>query len=367
MSKNLTRRGLLAAAPALAALSALHPRQAWPAPPAGPLQVGFLYPTPLLAAGWSAQHDEGRRHLAQALGEQVRTRQVASVAEGPDAERVLRELVADGCRLIVAASFGYLESVLRVAADHPGTVFEHISGYRATANVGFANARFYEGRYLAGLAAGGVSRSGVAGYVAAFPIPEVVQGINAFALGLRAANPAASLKVIWTQSWHDPGRERDAAQTLLGQGADVLTNHTDSPAVPIAAQAAGRWCVGYHSDQRAFAPEAQLTAVTHHWGEFYTASAQAVIEGRWRNSALWGGVRQGMVRLAPFGAAVPAAVRRQVALRQAELAAGRGHPFAGRLVDNEGRVRQESGTLSDDALARMNWYVQGVQGRLPGG
>jgi simple sugar transport system substrate-binding protein len=360
MPKNLSRRGFAAALPALAVL----PRMARAT--AEPLKVGFVYPTPLLPLGWTAQHDEGRRQLEQALGTRVRTRHVDRVAEGPDAERVLRDLAADGHRLIVAPSFGFMEPVLRVAAEFPGTIFEHITGYKSAANVGFANARFYEGRYLAGMVAGGTMRGNVAGYVAAFPIPEVIQGINAFALGLRALRPQAQLKVVWTQSWYDPSRERDAAIALMGQGAEVLTNHSDSPAVAIAAQARDRWCVGYHSDMRVHAPSAQLTAVTHHWGDFYTASARAVLEGRWRNSALWGGLREGMVRLAPFGAAVPAAVRQQVAARQAEIAAGRVHPFGGRLIDNEGRERQSSGNPSDETLAGMTWYVQGVQGKPPG-
>jgi simple sugar transport system substrate-binding protein len=360
MPKNLSRRGFAAALPALA----LAPAGARAA--TDPLKVGFVYVTPLLPLGWTAQHDEGRRQLEQALGVRVRVRHVDKVAEGPDAERVLRELAADGHRLIFATSFGYMEPVLRVAAEFPGTIFEHISGYRSAANVGFANARFYEGRYLAGMVAGGTMRGDVAGYVAAFPIPEVIQGINAFALGMRALRPRAQLKVVWTQSWYDPSRERDAAIALMGQGAEVLTNHSDSPAVPIAAQAQGRWCVGYHSDMRGHAPTAQLTAVTHHWGDFYTASARAVLDGRWRNSALWGGLREGMVRLAPFGAAVPAGVRQQVAARQADTAAGRMHPFGGRLVDNEGRERQSSGIPSDEVLAGMNWYVQGVQGKPPG-
>ena len=360
MPKNLSRRGFAAALPALALLP-LGARAA-----TEPLRVGFVYTTPLLPLGWTAQHDEGRRQLEQALGARVRTRFVDKVAEGPDAERVLRDLAADGHRLIFATSFGFMEPVLRVAAEFPGTVFEHISGYKAAPNVGFANARFYEGRYLAGMVAGGTMRGNVAGYVAAFPIPEVIQGINAFALGMRAMRPQAQLKVVWTQSWYDPTREREAAVALLGQGAEVLTNHTDSPAVALAAQAQGRWCVGYHSDMSSHAPTAQLTAVTHHWGGHYTESARSVLEGRWRNSALWGGLREGMIRLAPFGAAVPAAVRQQVATRQADIAAGRMHPFGGRLIDNEGRERQASGNPSDEALARMTWYVQGVQGKPPG-
>lgn len=360
MSKNLSRRGFVATLAACAAATR-------PVLASAPLQIGFVYPTPLAPVGWTAQHDQGRRQLERALGAQIQTRYVDKVAEGPDAERVIRELAAQGHGLIFTTSFGFMEPTLKVARQFPKTVFEHISGYKSAPNVGFANARFYEGRYLAGMVAGGTSQSQVAGYVAAFPIPEVLQGINAFMLGMRAVNPKAELKVVWVNSWYDPGRERDAAIALMNQGADVLTHHTDSTAVALAAQERQRWCVAYHSDLRALVPNAQLTAVTHHWGEFYTRSAQAVLAGNWQPSALWGGIREGMVRLADFGAAVPEPIRQQVRERQAAIAAGRSHPFAGRLVDNEGRVRQESGVMPDAALNRLDWFVQGVQGKLPGG
>lgn len=360
MSKNLSRRGFVATLAACAAATR-------PVFASAPLQIGFVYPTPLAPVGWTAQHDQGRRQLERALGAQIQTRYVDKVAEGPDAERVIRELAAQGHGLIFTTSFGFMEPTLKVARQFPKTVFEHISGYKSAPNVGFANARFYEGRYLAGMVAGGTSQSQVAGYVAAFPIPEVLQGINAFMLGMRAVNPKAELKVVWVNSWYDPGRERDAAIALMNQGADVLTHHTDSTAVALAAQERQRWCVAYHSDLRALVPNAQLTAVTHHWGEFYTRSAQAVLAGNWQPSALWGGIREGMVRLADFGAAVPEPIRQQVRERQAAIAAGRSHPFAGRLVDNEGRVRQESGVMPDAALNRLDWFVQGVQGKLPGG
>ena len=361
MSKNLTRRGFVASSAAVAALSRLPIARA-----ADPLKVGFVYVTPLSAAGWTAQHQEGRLQMERTLGARVQARHVENVSEGPDAERVIRDLAQQGHRLIFTTSFGYMEPTLKVARDFPQTAFEHVSGYRSAANVGVVNARFYEGRYLAGMAAGGVSRTGVAGCVAAFPIPEVVHGINAFVLGMRAVNPAATLKVVWVNTWHDPGRERDAALTLMNQGADVVTHHTDSTAVAIAAQEKGRWCVAYHSDMRAFAPTAQLTAVTHHWGGHYTRSAQAVLENRWQPGAVWGGLREGMIGLAEFGPAVPEAVRVRVRERQAAIASGKFHPFSGRLLDNVGRVRQTAGSLSDEALNRVDWYVEGVQGKLPG-
>ena len=354
----------LPAALAAAAPAATFAQPKGPAAP--PLRVGFVYVSPVAGVGWTPQQDAARRELEQALAGRATTTWVENVPEGPDAERVIRDLVSRGHGLVFATSFGYMEPMLRVAREFPEVAFEHLSGWKTTPNLAVYNARFYEGRWLAGMVAGRATAANAIGYVAGFPIPEVLQGINAFTLGARATNPKAEVRVVWTSAWFDPGRERDAAIALMGQGAEVLTNHSDSPAVPIAAQARGRWCVGYHSDMSSHAPSAQLTAVTHHWGDFYTASARAVLEGRWRNAALWGGLREGMVRLAPFGAVVPAGVRQQVAARQADIVAGRAHPFGGRLIDNEGRERQSSGMPSDETLAGMNWFVQGVQGKPPG-
>jgi len=244
-------------------------------------------------------------------------------------------------------------------------VFEHATGYKTARNVGTYNARFYEGRYLAGMVAGRMTKSNVAGYVAAFPIPEVLQGINAFTLGMRAVNPKAEMKVVWVNSWYDPGRERDAANTLMNQGADVVTHHTDSTATVSAAEEKGRYAVGYHSDMSKFGPKAHLTAVSHHWGDYYTRVAMAVLEGKWKPSGVWGGIAEGFIRLEPFNPVVPAEVQKEVKAREADIAAGRFHPFTGRIMDNEGRTRQEGGTMTDELLNRMDYYVQGVQGQLP--
>jgi basic membrane protein A and related proteins len=374
MSKNLNgappraslvssrRRSLVLAPLAAVALGAARRSLAQGAP----LGVGFVYVSPIGEAGWSYQHDLGRRALQQALGDRVTTRYVESVPEGADAERVMRDLAAQGQRLIFATSFGYLEPALRVAADFPETTFEHCGGYKSAPNLGTYNARYYEGRYLAGLVAGSATRAGVAGYVAGFPVPEVIQGINAFALGMRAVNPKAQVRVLWLDSWFDPARERDAALALAGQGADVLTNHSASPAVALAAESKGVMCVGYQSDMRAFAPRTQLTAVVHEWGGYYTRVAQAVLDGRWTPRPVWGGIRDGFIRMAPFGATVSKATAALVQRRQAEIVAGRLHPFSGRLVDNGGRPRLDGGTMSDAAIQQMDWFVDGVVGVLPG-
>ena len=342
-----------------------------------PLKVGFVYVAPLTDAGWVRQHDQGRLAMERALNADaasralppVQTTYVENVAEGPDAERVIRDLAQQGHQLIFTPSFGYMEPTLRVARDFPGVRFESITGYKTAANVAVANARYYEGRYLAGVAAGRMTRTHVAGYVAGFPIPEVLQGINAFTLGMRSVNPRAQVRVIWLGTWFDPARERDAAMTLFNQDADVLAFHTGSNAVMVAAQERGKMAVAYHSDMRAVAPQAQIVAVTHEWGDYYTRRARAVRDGSWSSGSVWGGVKEGMVRVGEFGPQVPAAVQREVLARQKDIAAGRLHPFhAARAVrDNQGREAIPAGqTLTDAQILQMNWLAEGVLGKLPG-
>ena len=246
--------------------------------------------------------------MLRALDGQAKATVVEAVAEGADAERVMRDLAAQGHQLIFATSFGYLEPALKVAADFPAVQFEHAGGYKTAANLGTYDSRYYEARYLAGMVAGHGSKSGVAGYVAGFPVPEVVQGINAFALGMLAVNPQAQVKVVWLNSWFDPARERDAALALVNQGADVLTNHSGSPAVPLVAEEKGVKLLAYQSDMSAFAPHAQLAAVTHQWGAFYTRTAREVLAGQWRPQAVWGGMREGQVRLSALSKTLPAEV-----------------------------------------------------------
>ena len=365
MFKNLAR-GLSAAM--LAAAAATPPTLA-AAQAAPPLKVGFVYVSPIGEAGWTYQHDLGRRAMERALGPKVATTAVEAVAEGADSERVMRDLVARGHKLIFATSFGYLDPALRVAADHPEVVIEHAGGFKTAKNLNTYNARFYEARYLAGLLAGKTSKSGIAGYVAGFPVPEVIQGINAFALGMRAANPQAQVKVLWLNTWFDPAREREAAVSLINQGADVLTNHSGSPAVPQTAQSyfksKGVRVVSYQSDMSRFAPDAQLTAITHQWGTYYTLVAQAVRQGTWESKPVWGGMKDGFVTLAPLSASVPADVAKLVKAREADIVAGRFHPFSGTLADSAGKVRQQGGVMDDATLAKMNWFVQGVSGTLP--
>jgi basic membrane protein A and related proteins len=339
-----------------------------PAPAKEPLKIGFVYVAPLTDAGWVHQHDLGRKAVEQALGNQVKTTYVENVAEGPDAERVIRDLAQQGNKLIFTPSFGYMEPTLKVAKEFPDVKFESITGYKTTANVSAANARYYEGRYLAGITAGRVTQTNIAGYVAGFPIPEVLQGINAFALGMRSVNPKAEVKVVWLSAWFDPPRERDAAMTLFNQNVDVIAFHTGSNAVMVAAQERGKMAVAYHSDMRKVAPDAQIVAVTHEWGGYYTQRAKAVLGGTWKSGNVWGGVKDGMVRVDAFGTKVPRGVQTEVLARQKEIAAGRLRPFTAGgspVKDNEGNTVIGAGkTLSDAQILGMNWLVEGVQGRV---
>ncbi|MFE8644542.1 BMP family ABC transporter substrate-binding protein [Sphingomonas sp. NCPPB 2930] len=364
-------KNLVAALAAAWAFSAVVPAGAAPdAPPAAspPVQAAFVYVTPVTAAGWVRQHEDARQAVQRALGSRVQTRFVEDVAEGADAERVIRDLAQQGNRIIFTPSFGYMEPTLKVARDFPGVKFESITGYKQAPNVATANARYYEGRYLAGIAAARMSRTHIAGYVAGFPIPEVLQGINAFALGMRSVDPRAQVRVVWLDAWFDPPKERDAAMALFDQNADVVAFHTGSTAVMAAAQERGKWAVAYHSDMRSIAPDAQIAAVTHQWGDYYTRRVQAVIDGTWTSGNLWGGVKEGMVRVGDFGRKVPQQVQAEVLARQKDIAAGTLQPFRAAVADirdNTGTVVIVKGTqLSDEQILKMNWLVEGVQGRV---
>lgn len=369
MYKNLAATAVAACLffPAFPSFSQTAPAPTLPTVPTLPLKVGFVYVTPVTDAGWVRQHEEGRKAMEAALPGRVTTTYVENVAEGPDAERVIRDLAATGHRLIFTPSFGYMEPTLKVAQAYPDVKFESITGYKTAPNVATANARYYEGRYLAGIAAGRMTKTGVAGYVAGFPIPEVLQGINAFALGMRSVNPMATVKVVWLNAWFDPPRERDAAMTLFNQDVDVIAFHTGSTAVMAAAQERGKMAVAYHSDMRKVAPDAQIVAVTHQWGAYYTARARAVLDGSWKSGNVWGGVKEGMVRVGDFGPKVPQAVQREVLARQQDIAAGRLQPFAAQRTvrDNTGREVIAAGhALTDAEILHMNWLVEGVQGKL---
>jgi basic membrane protein A and related proteins len=334
-------------------------------PAVAPLKVAFVYVAPIGDAGWVYQHEAGRKAVQAAFGDKVKTSYVENVPEGPDAERVIRDLAQQGNKLIFTPSFGYMEPTLKVAKDFPDVKFESITGYKTAANVAVANARYYEGRYLAGIAAGRMTKTNVAGYVAGFAIPEVLQGINAFTLGMRSVNPKAQVKVVWLGTWFDPAKERDAAMTLFNQEVDVIAFHTASSAVMAAAQERGKLAVAYHSDMRKVAPDAQIVAVTHEWGDYYKRRTQAALDGSWKPGNVWGGVKEGMIRVGDFGTKTPKAVQDEVLARQRDIAAGKLRPFTGPIADNEGHEVLAAGkAMTDEQILTMNFLVSGVVGKV---
>jgi basic membrane protein A len=326
--------------------------------------IGFVYVSPIGDAGWTYQHDLGRLEMEKETG--VTTNYVENVAEGADAERVIREMAKRGDKVVFATSFGYMNYMLKVSKKFPDTAFVHATGYKMGKNMGIYNARFYEGRYLTGVIAGEMTKSNVLGYVAAFPIPEVLQGINSFIQGARSVNPKAELRVIWVNSWYDPGKERQASMTLMSQGADVLTHHTDSTAIVQAAEEKGKYAIGYHSDMSKYGPTAHLTATTHHWGKFYSKIVKEVQAGTWKPTSVWGGYAEGMVSLAPLNPAIPAELATRIAKMEKQMADGSLHAFAGPVVDQAGKTVVAAGqNMTDDQLNNMSYYVQGVVSKLP--
>ncbi len=328
--------------------------------------VCFVYVSPIGDAGWTFQHDQGRKEMEKALAGKVTTKYVENVAEGADAERVIRELAQSGCKVVFTTSFGYMNYTEKVAKQFPKVIFMHATGYKTGPNLGIYNARFYEGRYINGVIAGKMTKSNVLGYVAAFPIPEVLQGINAFTKGARSVDPKVEVRVIWTNSWYDPGKEREAANTLIAQGADIITNHTDSTSVVQAAEEKGKYAFGYHSDMAKYGPKAQLTATMHLWGDYYTKTVADALAGTWKTTRVWGGMKDGFIKLAPLNAAVPADVRTLVGKLESDIKAGTLQPFAGPVVDQDGKTRVPAGkSMSDEELGRMDYYVEGVASKLP--
>ncbi len=326
--------------------------------------IGFVYVSPIGDAGWTFQHDLGRLQVEKETG--YTTSYVENVAEGADAERVIREMAKRGDKVVFATSFGYMNYALKVSKQFRKTAFVHATGYKLGKNMGLVNARFYEGRYLTGVIAGEMTQSNVLGYVAAFPIPEVLQGINAFIKGARSVNPNAELRVIWVNSWYDPGKERQAATTLLAQGADVITHHTDSTAVVQAAEEAGKYAFGYHSDMSKYGPKAHLTATTHHWGDYYVKTVEEVEAGTWKPTSVWGGYAEGMIRLAPLNDAIPADLQNRIRDMEQKMTSGEMHAFAGPVVDQSGKTVVAAGqTMTDDQLNQMNYYLEGVVSKIP--
>ncbi|MEM7223334.1 MAG: BMP family ABC transporter substrate-binding protein [Pseudomonadota bacterium] len=328
-------------------------------------KVGFVYVGPIGDHGWTYRHDIGRQAIEQALGDQVETTYVESVQEGADAERVIRQLASSGHDLIFTTSFGYMNPTIKAAKRHPKVKFEHATGYKRAKNVSTYMARFYEGRYVSGVIAGMMTKTNEIGYVASFPIPEVVRGINAFLLGARTVNPDVTINVVWVNSWYDPGKEGDAAKALIDQGADIIAQHTDSPAPLQVAENREVYGFGQASDMIAFAPDAQLSAVIDDWNGYYVARTKAVIDGSWEPGDTWGSMSDGMVAMAEF-TNMPDDVKALAEKTVAGIMDGSIHPFAGPIKNQAGEVVvQEGDVVSDEELLKMNWYVEGVDDELP--
>jgi basic membrane protein A len=329
------------------------------------LKVGFIYVGPIGDHGWSYQHNQGRLALEKELGDKIATVFVEKVSEGPDAERAITRLARQDAGLIFTTSFGFMNPTLKVAKRFPKVKFEHATGFKRSKNVSTYNARFYEGRYINGQIAAKMSKSGIAGYIASFPIPEVVMGINAFILGAQTVNPDFKLKVIWVNSWFDPGKEADAAKILVGQGADILTQHTDSTAPLQIAGEKGVLAFGQASDMIKFAPKAQLTSIINNWAPYYIERAKAVLNGTWKSVDTWKGLSAGTVKMAAY-TNMPSDIAKLAAATQAKITSGELHPFKGPIHKQDGSLAVPAGTTLDDGkLLGMNWYVQGVDGKLP--
>ncbi|MBL6606126.1 MAG: BMP family ABC transporter substrate-binding protein [Alphaproteobacteria bacterium] len=337
------------------------------------LKVGFVYLTNPGDHGWTYAHEVGRQQLQKHFGNKIETTFVENVPEGPDAARVIRDLVAQDNKVIFTTSFGYMEPTLKVAKEYPDVMFDHITGYKRAPNMATGNIRFYEGRYVQGVVAGLTTKSNTIGYLGAFPIPEVIQGINSFARGLRSVNKEASIKVVWVNSWYDPVKESDAAKVLIAEGADVLAQHTDSPAMLQTAEKAGVKGFGQSSDMHEFAPKAQLFSSVNNWGPYYISQVQKVLDGKWSTGDgpdhwagnTWKGIGDDFLVLTEFKN-MPASVAEKAETVRAGIAAGTLNIFEGPMKDNQGNMVLDAGKVLDDGgLWGMNYYVEGVEGSIP--
>jgi len=335
---------------------------------AGPVKMAFVYVGPVGDGGWTFAHDLGRKALVKNLGDKVETTFVENVPESSaDSERVIRDLAAKGNQLIFTTSFGYMDSTLKVAKSFPKVVFYHATGFKNAPNVIIYNSRMYEPAYLAGIIAGHMSKTGKLGFVASFPIPEVVRNIDAYTMGARSVKPGITTKVVWVNTWYDPSKERQAAEALIGQGADVLLQNTDSSATLQTAQDKGVYAFGWDSDMTAYAPKAHLASCIEVWGGYYTKAAEAAISGKPLKQNVWGGIKDGMNDLVSVSSAVTDAAKKQAADKKAEIAAGKFQVFAGPIKGQDGSIKVAAGkALTDKEIDSINWYVEGVEGQLPG-
>ena len=372
----LTKRKLvhtaLAAAVALTLASCGKKEEPAPKAPeptkAEALKIGFIYVGPVGDAGWTFAHDNGRKHIEQKFGDKIKTTFVEKVPEGADAERVIRDLVSQGNKLIFATSFGFGDAMEKVAKDHPDVKFEHATGYKTSTNLRVYEAKFYEDAYMAGVVAGSMTKTNTIGFVGSFPIPEVLRNINAFTLGARSVNPKVTTKVVWVNTWFDPPKESEAAQALINQKADVLLQNTDSTAVLKTAEKNGKYAFGWDSDMSAFATKAHLGSAIVNWGPYYEKAVNDVLSGTWKTADTKWGTKEGANDLIKVADVVPEATKKRVDEIKSGLKAGTFAVFKGPIKDNTGKVVLEKDQVADDAWkGKINFYVEGVDGKIPAG
>ncbi|HEX5373720.1 MAG TPA: BMP family ABC transporter substrate-binding protein [Aquabacterium sp.] len=332
----------------------------------GPLNIAFAYVGPVGDAGWTYAHDQGRQAIEKEFGDKVKTSFVEKVPEGPEAERVIRDLVGQGNTLIFGTTFGYMEPMLKVAADSPTVKFEHATGYKTAENMRTYDSRTYEGAYMAGVIAGGMTKSNTLGVVGSIPIPEVIRNINAFTLGAQSVNPKIKTKVVWVNAWFDPPKETEGAQSLLNQGADVLFQNTDSSAVLQTAEKAGKYAFGWDSDMSKFGPKSHLASAIINWGPYYVKATRDALEGTWKTGGVWWGVKEGAIDLVSVSDAVPAELKTKVEGVKAGLKDGSFVIWKGPIVGQDGKEVLAKDVVADDKfLGGINFYVKGVDGTVP--
>lgn len=329
------------------------------------LTVAFIYIGQPGDLGWTYEHERGRLALEEALGEQVETLTVPDVPEGPDAEKSIRDVVNQGADVVFTTSFGYMDPTLTVAQDNPEVIFEHCSGFKTNDNMATYFGRMYQPRYLSGLVAGSMTEDNSIGYVAAFPIPEVLRGINAFTLGVREVNPDAVVKVVWTNTWYDPVKEREAAQALLDEGVDIIAQHQDTTEPQKAAQEAGKLSIGYDSDMAQFVGDTVLTSPIWNWGTYYVDTVQEVLDGTWETHQFWGGLEDGVVQLADLSPQVPADVSAMVDEARSKIVDTDWDVFCGPINAQDGSEKIADGEcMNDGDMLSMDWFVEGVEGSI---
>lgn len=330
----------------------------------GKVKVGFVYIGVPGDAGWTYSHDQARQYLENEVPE-VETIFLEKVSEGADAQNAIEQLIQQGCTIIFANSFGYGDAVMEVAERNPDVTFLHCSGMNTAENVGTYFGRIYQIRYLNGIIAGKMTKTNELGYVAAYPIPEVIRGINAFTLGAQSVNPDVKVKVVWTNTWYDPVAEKDSAKSLIEAGCDVIAQHQDTYAPQQAAEEAGVYSIGYHSDMHRFAPEANLTSAIWNWGPYYVNTVKAIISGEWKSESYWGGIDEGVVLLAPLSNKVPDEVKDILADKELDISNGNLYIFEGPIKGQDGSIKVPEGKkMTDIEMLNMDWFVQGVEGSI---